>query len=431
MSRLINKTLLLTFSSKGISAIGSMFLLVILANYFGPEGLGVYALAQSIILANSIIARYGMGTAILKIVSKNPTSKLVRKFYKLSLFHCFISCFLLGTVSFLTKDMLSIYFNVESLSELLKGMLIALPAFSVAFILAAFMKAIKKPALACLLENGAVSLITTILIVLFLDEQSQIESVGYLYALASWVICLCGMVLVKAHLKKVSKVNVSKIEWVSNRKYFYKISGTLFIINLAGFIQSVLVILISAKLLDVYDLGLLKTALQIGTIVSFVLVVINAIYPAKFSKLYHDNENDKLEKTAKKSAMLSLVLVSPFLTLALIFPAELLNLLGPDFVEAKDILRIIAIAQFVNTATGSVGFLLNMTGNEKIMRNIIIFSNTIGICLLIVLIQSFGLLGAALGVSFSIMLQNIIAVYFVKIKLNFWILPFPNLQKER
>ena len=47
----------------------------------------------------------------------------------------------------------------------------------------------------------------------------------------------------------------------------------------------------------------------------------------------------------------------------------MMSLFGPEFRAGGPVLTILAAGQYVNVLTGSVGYLLMMTGNERLVRN--------------------------------------------------------------
>ena len=71
LTRLMGRTgraLLRTFLAKGVSAFGILGLVVIVGHLYGPEGVGVYALSQSILLGAGTLARLGMDNALIRFV---------------------------------------------------------------------------------------------------------------------------------------------------------------------------------------------------------------------------------------------------------------------------------------------------------------------------------------------------------------------------
>ena len=56
----MGRSLIRTFVARGIAALGALALLVAAGRLYGPEGAGVLALAQSLLLGAGILARAGM-----------------------------------------------------------------------------------------------------------------------------------------------------------------------------------------------------------------------------------------------------------------------------------------------------------------------------------------------------------------------------------
>jgi O-antigen/teichoic acid export membrane protein len=89
------------------------------------------------------------------------------------------------------------------------------------------------------------------------------------------------------------------------------------------------------------------------------------------------------------------------------------------------------VGQFINAATGAVGYLLIMTGHEKIMRNITVATSVLKIALFILLIPVFGFVGAALAVAISDSARNLLAFFMVYRKLNIITIPIPDALARR
>jgi O-antigen/teichoic acid export membrane protein len=95
-----------------------------------------------------------------------------------------------------------------------------------------------------------------------------------------------------------------------------------------------------------------------------------------------------------------------------------LGLFGSKFTEGNLVLIILVIGQLVNASTGSVGVLLNMSGNQKIYRRAILTVISIYIVTSPIATYFFGMLGTAATTSFCVILINVWLVFSVKKKLN-------------
>ncbi|MDG1707185.1 MAG: polysaccharide biosynthesis C-terminal domain-containing protein [Emcibacteraceae bacterium] len=71
-------------------------------------------------------------------------------------------------------------------------------------------------------------------------------------------------------------------------------------------------------------------------------------------------------------------------------------------------------------AAGNVGYLLLMTGHEKIIRNNNFLGASLLLVLSIVLIPEYGIIGAASAYSLAVITQNIVAFFLVKKHLGFF-----------
>ena len=74
-----------------------------------------------------------------------------------------------------------------------------------------------------------------------------------------------------------------------------------------------------------------------------------------------------------------------------------MGLFGDEFLYGKWVLIFLCITQFITFCSGSVGPILQMTGNEKVFRNINIIATIINIFSNIILIPKYGINGAAIS----------------------------------
>ena len=403
-----------TFVARGIAAVGGIVLFIVLGRLYGAEGVGVFALAQSIYLGAGILARYGMDNALMRYVGQDPTSSAVPVYLRWALIKSALLSTAAAIVIYLLRNQFADWFNAPMLAEILQGIALAIPPFTVAFVLGGFMKGIRKPATACLLENGGIALVATALVLLFYNLSSKgISTSGWAMAAAAWIVL--GQGLWQAWKWRRSTPSETNDQTL-NPKAFKSSSNAFFVMSLAPFMQQTLFILIAGWYLSDADLGLFKVAERTALLISFILIVINAILPPRFASLYQQGKMAELTSLLRRGALLGLLLASPLLVLCIGFPEWVLSYYGDEFVQAAPLLQLIAFAQGINVATGSVGFLLSMTGNEALMRNISLISNSLSLLLLLFLLPNYQLDGAAYALAFTIITQNITTYLFVAIK---------------
>ncbi|WP_417215149.1 lipopolysaccharide biosynthesis protein [Alcanivorax sp.] len=425
----MGKALVRTSIARGVAALGALALAVVIGRLYGPDGMGVYALGYSILMGAGILVRTGSDLALMRYVSQEPNSPAVILYLRWAGRRVASLCILPMIVLWLAKGRLEVLFDAPGLEAMLIGIVFALPAFTFTFVLSGFFKGVRMPATACLLENGSVALVAGLLLMLFQWrwEAASVEWAGYAYAVAVWLVVLQGGVQVWFWYRNQSWPNASVVCSVPVRRNDFNATARAFLAtNIAGFMQSVLSIIIAGWLLETADLGIFKSAQQTAFLIGFILVVINAIFPPKFASLYHRGDLSGLGHLARQGALLGTLMSAPLLVVCLFFPAWLLSFFGDGFSEGAPLLRIVAVAQLINVMTGSVGFLLNMTGHELVYRNITLICSALGLLAFLVFIPVFGAVGAAWALAFVLVAQNMTALFFVWRRLGIWTLPGPN-----
>ena len=131
---------------------------------------------------------------------------------------------------------------------------------------------------------------------------------------------------------------------------------------LMGWIDSFMIGIMSD---DISDLGIYNIAVRISTIGTMILFSINSIAAPKFSELYVNNKLEELKSVISNATKLIFLFTIPILIILVLIPGFLLGLFGQDFSNGYVALRILCIGQFFNAFCGSVGYIMQLTGNEK------------------------------------------------------------------
>jgi O-antigen/teichoic acid export membrane protein len=172
------------------------------------------------------------------------------------------------------------------------------------------------------------------------------------------------------------------------------------------------------------EVGLYSTAYRTALLTSFVLTAVNAISAPTFAELHERKDLAGLGRLARWTARLMTLAVSPLLLIFLLWPAPILSLFGAEFRAAAPALAVLASGQFVNVATGSVGYLLAMTGRERLLRNAVAAAAAVNLVLILLLVPRFGLIGAAIASAAALAAQNLLAAVLVWRAMGIITLPF-------
>ena len=168
------------------------------------------------------------------------------------------------------------------------------------------------------------------------------------------------------------------------------------------------------------EIALYNTAFKLASLVSLVLIATNSVSAPLFSSLYVQRKKDELQSLVFKETkmiFLSALVVSSLLA---IFSDSLLSFFGSEFSAAKTQVFILIVGQIINAGTGSVGYLLNMTGHQNDTARVLGVSAIFNLVISLFLIPSFGGTGAAIGTSLTMILWNVWMAFIVFRKLDIY-----------
>lgn len=418
-----------TFSARGVTSIGSFVLVVVLGRLYGTVGVGVFALAQSLVFAASLLSRYGMDNALMRFVGRDAQSPDVYIYFHYAVIRALSVSSVIGIIIFFSRSLWAQLFHSPELPPVLIGIAIATPAFALSFILAGFMNAVRRPATACLLSQGTIALVTAGVVVVFSQwvlPAAGSFNIGIAYAVGAWIVVGQGLWLCRRWFVRRPIGLASAVVW-PDLSGFKRSSSAFFASDLAQFMISVLGIWVAGYLLSNSDVGLFKAANQLAMLIGIILYVLNAILPPRFAKLFHDGNNEGLGKLARQGVLLGLGLAVGPVLLCLIASEWILGVIGHGFPEAATALRILAVGQLIAVGCGSVGHVLNMTARETLQRNIAWLANGTGLLAITALTPLFGVPGTAIGIVVAIIFRKFAGLYFVWRQVGIWMLPIPNM----
>lgn len=177
-------------------------------------------------------------------------------------------------------------------------------------------------------------------------------------------------------------------------------------------------ILMLGSLHSITEAGIYVPVNRGAQLINFVLMAISSALAPTIASLYAEGKLKQLQATVVKTTRLAL-LPTGVITGILIFASPwYLSLFGTEFIAGKNALIILCIGQLIFTVTGLGGLLLNMTGNEKYTAITGGASAVLNTVLNYFLISSWGMVGAAIATSISLLLMNFCNILLVKQQLK-------------
>jgi O-antigen/teichoic acid export membrane protein len=173
-----------------------------------------------------------------------------------------------------------------------------------------------------------------------------------------------------------------------------------------------------AYFLDAKRLGIFSVATSVGILVPLGLQAVNSVFGPMISRLHVQGDKKLLVHLYQGLTKWTLGFSLPLVFVLVLFAEPLMSLFGQDFRSGWPVLVIIALAEIVDCAVGSVGFLLMMSGNERCYLRTQAKLVPVVLLAKLVLIPSMGLMGAALGAGFAVVASNLGYLWQVRKKLD-------------
>jgi O-antigen/teichoic acid export membrane protein len=405
-------------SARVVATSLGLVLSVMVVRLYGAEMMGVLAVLQSFLGLATIFTVLGTKTSILRlipehIVKYSPTSafRLYRKTQYLVIgvslitgaIFFFSADFIAGTI-FSNAD-LQLYFVLASLFIVFNSiMLLNTQAVR-------GLRLIKLFALMQVLPTAANLLALAALSVLFYTKSNPV------YAMLSSLLVtgVFGWFVMEYQFRK--KMAPGDVVYSMSLKEILTISLPMLMTATMSFVIGQTGVIMLGMFRSEAEVGYFAIAVKLATLTAFVLAAINSMAGPKFSELYHLGKIDELFYVARKSAKLVFWTTTPILFFFIVFGRQLLGYLyGGDFAVAYPALTMLVVGQFINSIAGSTGMFMNMTGNEKKLRNMILGSAIINIGLNFFLVPRLGINGSAIAAMVSLSFWNIAALFFIKSK---------------
>jgi O-antigen/teichoic acid export membrane protein len=155
--------------------------------------------------------------------------------------------------------------------------------------------------------------------------------------------------------------------------------------------------------------GVYRSASALASLIAFGLLAVNAVAGPNFSRLHVDTDLEEIRRTLILATKLSLACAVPIVGLLMVFGRDIITVVyGRPFVDAYAPLILLALGQLFNAATGPVGSLLVMTGQERWNMIAVITALAIVTPAYLVLVPRFGAAGAAAAAATGVVVLNTI-----------------------
>jgi len=378
----------LSFIVRFIGASILFLLTLLISRELGVHESGYYFLTYALVSVLGIISKVGFDATILKLVgiahAKKDFDEVRAVFFKTTSIALSFSVFI-AIAFYLCSEVLAYsFFSKQELVEVFKSSVFYIPLFVVSSFLAMVLQGMRCTIKSIIILNIFASAFV-VFAILLLDFESA-EGVIKFLVLAILLSSFLGVFFLRNIVFRKGQKTILMSTLLSSGVPLWFGTMVGLIIQWSGQ-------LILGFYDEVEQVSLLAVAQRTSMLVALILMSVNMVISPIMASLYNNKDMVGLRRVARTSSRLMVIFALPILLVMMFFPERILSVFGDDFREADILLRILAVGQFINVLSGSVGYLLSMSGHEKDLRNAIFISGLVCGVLSLCLIPSYGALG--------------------------------------
>ena len=162
------------------------------------------------------------------------------------------------------------------------------------------------------------------------------------------------------------------------------------------------------------EVGVYAAALRAGQVLVLFLTSVSLMFSPFVADLHNRGETERLDHLFKTLTRWTIAATIPLFLVLVVAPNEALRIFGAEFSEGKAALLIVLAGQFINIATGSVGFVLIMVGRTGWDLIIYACSLALNLGLAFWLCPRYGIEGAAVANATTFALSKWARLVFVR-----------------
>lgn len=405
---------LLAFIVRGLGAILVFIMSLVIARQLPISESGLFFLALTIINVLATIGLFGLNQSLLRFIGIHHADNDwpgINAIVATALWWSGAFLALLSLALYAAAPWLAEYvFNKPSLGLVLTGFAPGVFFVGLTVLVAYQLQAIRRTAQSIVIFSIAIPLGAG-LGLLALGLETALAA-GILYTVMAAMSLVLGTVWWRRSRPTVKRRGV-------NTRELWGSCFSLWIVVLMGLAVQWSGQLLAGVWVPLDQIAHLAVAQRTAMLVSFILIAVNLVVAPRFAVLYAQGKQGELEQLALRATRLMTLFALPGVLLISIFPGWIMGWFGEAYRTSAPLLVILAVGQFVNVMTGSVDFLLSMTGHERDLRNVVLSTGPLAIGAALILIPLYGVVGAAIATAIAMAFQNLLTVYRVYRRLGF------------
>jgi len=402
----------------------------VIAYYYGAQGLGNYVLAIVVLRIFTLIAKLGIDTFSIRFIAafaKQGKWKSIQLLRKKTLVLLSVTSLISSVIMYFLSDTISAMIDTRvEYIKLSSFFILPMIFFMLHYQSLRGLKKIAEFSFFYRMSQATFSIVSIFIISTFIKSNS-VPIYAYLTSLS--IVSVLSIITYQFWFSKKAILNSEEIIEDLTIRNILRISVPLMLAQSVQFIMAWTDKLMIGNMMSAESVAVYGVAFRFSMGVSITLMAINSISSPKFAEKFASDDIKGMGKIAMQSAKMIFWTTVPLATILMIFPKFFMGLYGTEFLIGFEVLRWLIIGRIVNALSGSVGNLMQMSGQQKTYMNILLVGAVINVILNYNLIPKYGINGAAFASVASLSFWNLSMVYMVKRKFGFSTIYIPFISK--
>jgi O-antigen/teichoic acid export membrane protein len=416
------------FGGKVVTATCGLLANAVLARLLAPEAMGAYFLTLSLVSVSVIISQLGLGQAVVRLIAESLGTDRPWRARKAA-----ITSFGLGLAGIAVMGgvlglgagawLAERAFGSPEMAGVIGLAPLWLAVIAAPTLLAEIFRGHHDIRLATVFSGALTSLLSALLFgALWLAQgQSDLSEVVTLSIAAGLTNTLVAGLLMWRRLAPGGGTDGKDGDGRIAAREIWVIAWPLWLTGL---------LLFSLTQADLWILGIYRASEEVAAYgaaarlvmaVATPLIVTNAVLPPIIAELYAQDKKQELQRALRATATVAGIPTLAVLLAFMTFGAPIMGLVYGDFYRiGATVLVLLGMGQLVNTAAGSCGLTLMLTGHQTAMLRISVLCGLVTVLGSIWAAPRYGMEGVAVAAFAGVTLQNLLMLLTAHRKTAIW-----------
>jgi stage V sporulation protein B len=395
--------------STTVALLAGFLIRPLLARWLGASGLGLYSLAITILGMGLLLANFGVSQSLLKYVAEDTanrdrTARIVMSGFSMSI----VLGAVIGVLLYAFRGPIADFFDMPEMADFLPILALAFPFSSLFTSTTGLFNGLRQMKTYALLITGQSGL-RIILVLTLVGIGAGVKGAVTGIVLSAAAISLLGLFASRYFIR-------SSLEgWAQNTRRLLSFGGRMFAADATNVIANRIDIIVIGYYMAADDVGYYSAAALVATFFPLVPGAIQRITFPAASQLWAQKDYQTLGRMIDKSMKYSACVIVPLGLVVGFFAKDILTtVFGTDFDVAATPLCVLLVARVLRGGTAvPIGNVIPAIGRPDLNFKIELIGAGMNVGLNILLIPRYGILGAAIATTVSLVIGAAIFLIFV------------------